>query len=64
MFNTLINMGMDKSIYLLIVSIRLIEQRNTKFPLLLFLCTEQYLQKPVYISAGQQLTSSEHAKCT
>ncbi len=29
------------------------EKRNTRFPLLLFLCTEQYLHKPVYIFARQ-----------
>ncbi len=39
--------------------------KNARFPLLLFLCTEQFTHKPVYIFAGQgNSTSPEHAKCT
>ncbi len=40
-------------------------KKNTRFPLLLFLCTEQctYTNLFTFFHTGQ-LTSSEHAKCT
>ncbi len=39
------------------------EKRNTRFPLLLFLCTEQFTQTCLHFCT-QGSSSSENAKCT